>query len=279
MSKRPVKEQETIQIIIPRRDKRAAETMKMLKRYMRENRFRSESSAGWNIIGEYLRKYYFFGYDEWAQAVSEQSELFPSPKPKKTYRAIRHDVVRARQRDGCQSTVHTNAKAAQINRVLNGINLRIFELFAGNGNLTHVYKQYGAVTAYDKKLGTGDSFREYHRMIADGKKFDVIDLDPYGFPSRFMPDIFLLIESGFLFLTCPIASVNILHDITKTHLFAFYGDDCPDENVIAQRIALYGLCHWRKVELVDYVRMDRMHRFAFKVERVAATKYCGVKNR
>lgn len=64
MSKRPVKDQETIQIIIPRRDKRAAETIKMLKRYMRENRLRSDSAAGWNIIGEYLRRYYFFGYEE-----------------------------------------------------------------------------------------------------------------------------------------------------------------------------------------------------------------------
>ena len=67
-------------------------------------------------------------------------------------------------------------------------------MFAGQGNLTNIYKAYGDVIPYDKKyLKTGDSFLEYHRLIADKKKFDIIDLDPYGFPNRFFPDVFYLL--------------------------------------------------------------------------------------
>lgn len=198
----------------------------------------------------------------------------------KSYRAIRHDVVREKQKLNIDEVHHPSEKKEQITKVLNGKkDLKILELFCGEGNLTNTYQNFGNVTCYDKKLKTGDSFREYHRLIADKKTFDVVDLDPYGFPNRFFPDIYLLINNGYLFVTCPIPSVNILHGITKTHLYSYFESDNPSINIIIEKFALYGLSHWRKVELIDLIKMDRMYRFVFAVEKIKSTEYTGVNNR
>ena len=204
----------------------------------------------------------------------------------KTYRAIRHDVVRAKQKENADEVHHPDEKINQIKQVFsewdfdNSKTPKILELFAGQGNCTKVYDAYGDVTSYDKKhLKTGDSYIEYHRLIADKKKFDVIDLDPYGFPNRFFPDIFLLIEKGILFVTMPKPYVNILNGITQTHLISYYDEHNPSEQTIIERIALMGLCHWRKVELISSLDCKSVWRFAFAVERVKATEYTGVRNR
>ncbi len=207
-------------------------------------------------------------------------------KEEKTYRAIRHDVVRAKQKQNADEVHHPDEKIDQIKRVLTDFKWdikkmpKILEMFAGQGNLTDVYQKYGDVIPYDKKyLHTGDSFLEYHRLIADRKKFNVIDLDPYGFPNRFFPDIFLLIDKGVLFLTMPKPYVNILNGITQTHLISYYDTHNPTKEQIIQRIALFGLCHWRKVELIDEVDCKSVWRLAFAIEKVKATEYTGVRNR
>lgn len=116
-------------------------------------------------------------------------------------------------------------------------------------------------------------------MIADKQKFDVVDIDPYGFPNRLFPDIFLLIDNGILFVTMPKPYVNILNGITATHLIAYYGEQNPSEEKIINRIVLWGLCHWRKVELISGLNLQSVWRFAFKIEKVKATEYTGVRNR
>ena len=73
--------------------------------------------------------------------------------------------------------------------------------------------------------------------------------------------------------------VNILNGITQAHLISYYGEHNPNKETIIERIALWGLCHWRKVELIDCVDCKSVWRFAFKVEKVKATEYTGVKNR
>jgi hypothetical protein len=204
----------------------------------------------------------------------------------KTYRAIRHDVVREKQKQNDNEVHHPDEKINQIKRVFaelewnNDKNPKILEMFAGQGNLTNVYESYGDVTAYDKKyLKTGDSFLEYHRLIADKKKFDIIDLDPYGFPNRFFPDVFLLIDKGVMFITMPKPYVNILNGITQTHLISYFDTHNPTMEQIIERTVLFGLCHWRKLELIDVVDCKSVWRFAFAVEKVKATEYTGVRNR
>jgi hypothetical protein len=204
----------------------------------------------------------------------------------KTYRALRHDIVREKQNKNDNEVHHPDEKINQILRVIsetdfvNWGNLKILEMFSGQGNLTKIYSSYGEVKAYDKKyLKTGDSFLEYHRLISDKKKFDIIDLDPYGFPNRFFPDIFLLIDNGVMFITMPKPYVNILNGITQAHLISYFDVYNPTKEQIIERTALFALCHWRKIQLIDEVDCKSVWRFAFSVEKVKATEYTGVKNR
>ena len=145
-----------------------------------------------------------------------QATLFDFPDaPQKTYRAIRHDVVREKQAANSLEVHHPNEKTKQIEFVMNNLNVQrghdILELFAGRGNLTKVYDRYGTVVACDRKyLQTGDSFLLFHKLIYEKKKYTVVDVDPYGFPNRFFPDIYLLIDDGILFV----------NGITQTHLIS-----------------------------------------------------------
>ena len=198
----------------------------------------------------------------------------------KTYRAIRHDIVRNEQSVNSPKVHHPKNKIAQIIKVLPEKEYKTLELFSGRQNLTPTYQSYGKVDCYDKKyMNTGDSFREFHRLIADKKTYDIVDVDPYGFPCRMFPDLFLLITSGYLFLTMPKPYVNILNGITQTFLSCYFGDINPSLEKIIDQIATWGLCHWRKVELLDVVDLDSVWRMAFKVDKVSATEYSGVVNR
>lgn len=198
----------------------------------------------------------------------------------KTYRAIRHDITRKKQRDNTDECHHPVEKIDQINKVLSGLsNLKIMELFAGQGNLTPVYKAFGEVECYDKLLKTGDSYLLFHKLIHEKRKYDVIDIDPYGFPNRFFPDIFLLIENGFMFITMPKPYVNILNGITRQHLTCYYGESNPSLDKILERLYNFGLCHWRKCDFLDVQDLKSVWRIALKAERVLATEYCGVRNR
>lgn len=230
-----------------------------------------------------------------------QQKLFDIKESKKTYRAIRHDIVRKKQFDYCDTVHHPDEKINQIKTVLDEIcgwgDLSILELFAGQGNLTKVYAEYGEVIANEYKLkvfeklldnvqdcmlvhcNRVDSYLDFHQLIALKQKFDVIDLDPYGFPNRFFPDVFLLIDKGVMFITMPKPFVNILNGITQTHLISYYGEHNPSKEKIIERIVLWGLCHWRKIELIDCVDCKSVWRFAFNVEKVKSTEYTGVRNR
>jgi hypothetical protein len=202
----------------------------------------------------------------------------------KTYRAIRHDVTRKKQRENSKEVHHPEQKKEQIEKILVGkTDLKIMELFAGHGNLESTYRNYvgekGFLERYDKSLKTGDSFITFHKLIAEKRKYDVIDIDPYGFPNRFFPDVFLLIEDGTMFITMPKPWVNILNGITRQHLICYFGSDNPNLDVIKERIRLYGLCHWRDIDFLDIADFGRLWRFAVNVKKVKATDYTGVRNR
>lgn len=201
-------------------------------------------------------------------------------KKQKTYRAIRHDIVRARQKNNNDDAHHPKQKKEQIQKYLfNKKNLKILELFAGQQNLSPLYEEYGDLDKYDKKLKTGDSFKIFHQLISENKIYDVVDIDPYGFPSRFFPDVFLLIKDGLVFLTFPKPWVNILNGITQTHLYSYYGSNNPTLEEIQKKIALYGLCHWRQIVFLETLDLGRLWRFVLKVSRVKATEYTNTKNR
>ena len=195
-------------------------------------------------------------------------------------RSIRHDMIRSKQSGNDASVHHPDEKLAQLDRVLQGKGKKILELFSGRGNLTKLYEQHGEVECYDRKyLKTGDSYIVFHRLIGEKKTYDIIDLDPYGFPNRFFPDIFLLIKYGLLIVTMPKPYVQYLNGITQTFLTAYFGEQNPGKDVIVEQIATWGICHWRKVSLLDSIDLNGVWRFVFEVQLVKATEYTGVRNR
>lgn len=215
----------------------------------------------------------------------------------KTYRALRHDIIRAQQKNNESKVHHPDEKTKQIKKFLKiGKNLKILELFSGVGNLTQIYEQYGVVFCNELnrnkygilcekfandciKLNRGDAYKFYHKLIADGQIFDVVDVDSYGFPSRFFPDIFKLITDGYMFLTFPKPYVNILNGITQQHLTCYYGSKNPNLEQIKQSIKNYALCHWRNIEFLDVIDCKSVWRLALKVTKVKATEFTGVRNR
>jgi hypothetical protein len=214
----------------------------------------------------------------------QYASLHATPCSEKTYRAIRHDVTRKKQRENSNEVHHPDEKKSQIESILGDKNdLRIMELFAGHGNMSKIFEKYvgekGFLERYDKLLKTGDSYLVFHKLIAEKRKYDVIDIDPYGFPTRFFPDIFLLMDDGYIFLTMPKPWVNILNGITRQHHMCYFGEENPSLETIRERIRLYGLCHWRDVQFESIMDFGRLWRFALRVKRVKATEYTGVRNR
>lgn len=220
----------------------------------------------------------------------------------KTYRAERHDVTRKLQKEMSPKVHHPEEKQKQIRTFMDihkpeGYTL---ELSAGEGNLTKVYAEYNIVIAYEtnkskyEKLVTlsqsikgdnnilclrRDSYLGFHGHITAGKNFGVIDLAPYGFPNRFLPDIFLLMKDGLMFITMPKPSVNILNGITAQHLTCYWGCRNPSLEQIIEKLKLYSLCHWRTVEVLDVLDLKSVWRMCLKVKKVNACEYTGVKNR
>jgi hypothetical protein len=197
----------------------------------------------------------------------------------KSYRAIRHDIVRAKQKYNNPDVHHPEQKIRQVTKILGDGGYHILELFAGHGNLTKIYCKYGIVESYDKIIGTGDSYILFHQLIGEKRKYDVIDLDPYGYPNRFFPDIFLLIDNGYMFITMPKPHINILNGITQRHLISYYGEYNPSINRVKERIYNYGLCHWREIKYLDILDMGRLYRLALRIDKVKATEFCNVRNR
>jgi hypothetical protein len=163
--------------------------------------------------------------------------------------------------------------------------------------LSKVYHEYGEVLAHDidankvahlNMLGYEDfeaikcdSFNELYRYLWLKMKFDVIDLDPYGIPSRYFPHVFQLINDGYLFVTFPKLGVQQINKITIEHYRVFWGIALSDkdnyEDMIHAKIKDYGMQSYRSVTLVDSADLGRMYRFAYKVNRESALDLVGLK--
>ena len=193
----------------------------------------------------------------------------------KTKNALKHDKQRKAQKEDLENTNHTELKTNQILKLIKNNDNKILELFEGNGKLTSLWNTLGIVETNKGK----NAYRLFHGLIFEGKKYDIIDLDPYGFPSRFFPDIFLLMDKGFIFITFPHIAVNVLNGITKEHFRNYYDSTKPSITQIIEKINKYALCHWREIKLVDIIKMYRVFRLCFQVQKVKATEYCNVKNR
>lgn len=249
---------------------------------------------------------------EWTDKL-EAEVLRLKNKEKMTYTAIaaligtssnsvKHKVRRLQQAKGMEKYSHPKEKAELVMPILRsllerkGKPLKILETHCGFGGMSRVYDQYGSVLGFDivqERIDAcsaacerfdgikKDSEHELLRLRYEKKKFDVVDVDPYGLPSRYFPYVFGLINDGYLFLTFPMMGVAQINALTIKHYQVFWGIELDDKGEyvqkIVERLSDYAYIEKRKITVEQVVRVDRIYRLVIKVEKVALTKLLGMK--
>lgn len=198
---------------------------------------------------------------------------------------------RKEQKENLDIYHHPKEKIEQLNRIFSNKefdpNYRILELFCGHGNLTKEYLKYGKVESYDRILGHGDSYKIFHNLIyknigsfhnKNTKLYDLIDLDSYGYPVRFFPDIFHLIHNGILILTSCIPGKSKANAWTQKLLESYFGVKKPSKDLMINIFCNEAMKHWRVAKCIDVIDLGNIYRFVFSVVRVHAAEFLGTTN-
>lgn len=213
-----------------------------------------------------------------------------------TTSAIKHKFRRISQNNNIEKHHHPKEKWEQIEKYIKNDTNYILETNCGWGNLTKLYQKYGEVLCYDidkKRVNYinkmqmqdvyaehGDSILESHRLVGNKCKFDIIDIDPYGMPSRYFPHIFLLINKGYLFVTLPKLGVQKLNKITAKHLDCFWGVGESNrkqyEDIVIKKIMDFGMQNYREVVLEEIISVGSVYRMAFRIEKKSSLDLVGL---
>lgn len=238
-----------------------------------------------------------------------EAELLNLKKEGKTYQeiakilgatisSVKHKYTRLNQKNNKDDYHHPQEKTAQIIECLRKIDgeIHVLETHAGYGNLTSVYGLYADdVLSYetDKKkheyinrIGhdnvtceKANSLLEIHRAIYFGLKFNVVDIDPYGFPSHYFPDVFELVDDGYIFVTVPKYGGSQINNITKMHVKTFYGFDGGDNGKFLEccieTFKKQALRTYRVVHVESIIDLKKVYRIALRVKRENAYILCG----
>jgi len=173
---------------------------------------------------------------------------------------------------------HPKEKIKQLEKFRQYLGGDILEIFAGQGNLSKFYRRLGNVTAMTKE-NFGNSFDAIYVLRGEKKKYDVIDIDSYGYPDKFFPVVFEMMRPECtLIFTFPIVGVNCLNGIMEQHFYNFYRCK-PTIGDVVGRITDWALREWILVSLLDVQKIKRIYRFIFRCKRVKSTEMCNVRNR
>jgi hypothetical protein len=189
-----------------------------------------------------------------------------------------HKKTRLKQALNEDDYHHPQEKINQLNKFIQPES-EVLEVFAGKGNLTEYYQNMGCIVTAMTKEQFGNSFDAIYQLRADKKKYDVIDIDAYGYPDKFFPVVFELIkDNGLLIFTFPIVGVNCLNGISEQHFYTFYRG-IPTIGDVVGTITDFGLREWMLCSCLDVVKIKRIYRFVFHCSKKKATEMCNVKNR
>ena len=190
-----------------------------------------------------------------------------------------HKIIRKKQSLNLDEYHHPIEKINQLKK-FNFNNSKILELFAGKGNLSKYYNSISNNVLSLSKETTGDSFEYIYKIRSERKKFDLIDIDSYGYPDKFFPVIFdCLKDKSYLIFTFPVVGVNCLNGIMEQHFINFWRSARPTIGDVVGTITDSSLRNWQLAKLVDVVKIKRIWRFVFYIEKQKATELCNVKNR
>lgn len=188
-----------------------------------------------------------------------------------------HKKTRRRQNANVNEYHHPKEKKLQLRKF--DIKGDVLEVFAGQGNLTAYYKRRGCNVTAMTRESFGDSFDAIYKLRGAKKKYDLIDIDSYGYPDRFFPVVFEMMKPECLLVfTFPIVGINCLNGIAEQHFYTFYRCK-PTIGDVVGRITDWALREWIVASLQDVVKIKRIYRFVFRCKRVKATEMCNVRNR
>ena len=194
------------------------------------------------------------------------------------HNADSHKKTRLGQSQNIDLYHHPTEKILQLQKYENLLHGEILEVFAGQGNLTKYYKDFGNVTPLTKDTH-GSSFDAIYKLRGDGLKYDVIDIDSYGYPDKFFPVVFeLMKDQCLLVFTFPIVGVNCLNGIVEQHFINFWRSARPTIGDVTGVLTDMALREWVLLTLTDIQKIKRIWRFIFTCNRQKATEFCGVRN-
>lgn len=219
-----------------------------------------------------------------------------------TSNSVKHKIRRLQQAQGLEKYSHPLEKAELILPYLIKLKetknreLKVLETHSGFGGMTCVYDKFGVVQGYDivqERLDKCyelcssfvgfkcDSELEILKLRYDKSKFDIVDVDPYGMPSRYFPHVFGLIDDGFLVLTFPMLGVAQINKLTIKHYEVYWDISLSDKNQYIEKIASklheYAYMEKRRIIIEKVIRIDRVYRFVIKVEKAPLTELVGLK--
>ena len=219
-----------------------------------------------------------------------------------TANSVKHKVRRLQQAGGLEKYSHPKEKFDLVNPYLlelssrKGRSIDVMETHCGFGGMTRVYSQFGSVLGFDivqERIDSctescsnfvgikGDSERELLRLRYEKKRFDLVDVDPYGLPSKYFPHVFGLIDNGLLILTFPMMGVAQINALTIKHYLVFWDIALNDKDVYVEKIIKklndYAYIEKRKITVEKVIKINRIFRFVIKVEKISLTKLLGMK--
>lgn len=215
-----------------------------------------------------------------------------------TMSSIKHKIRRLQQKQNLDKYKHTTEKSDQILKFIPKKNkLSILETHGGFGGMTQEYSKLGTVTSLEIKQERVehlqnlelenheaikcDSEHYIFKMIFEKRKFDVIDVDPYGYPSRYFPHIFKLIDDGLMVITLPMIGVAQMNKLTIAHLQSFWGVDYKDKagyiNNFLIRLKDYAFMNKHEFEVLDISKFDRVYRILIKTKKTSLNDIVGLK--
>ncbi len=171
---------------------------------------------------------------------------------------------------------HPKEKKEQIKKLLCGrSDLEIYEVYSGRGGCTRAFRKFGDVTTNEED--DGDAIVRTHFMLASNDKFDVIDIDGYGWPGRLlhMGIVDALKSVGVLFLTVPQPQNSRGNGHTLGLNRVTFGTTSPEIEHVMNVVRDTSLMYKRNSKLIEVRPMGRIWRFAFRITRMKANDLWG----
>lgn len=184
----------------------------------------------------------------------------------------------AGQKAGDERYRHTKEKKEQLDRFNIPSGTPVIELFAGkanDGRLTEVYKHMGCVvTSITSDM---DASIDAHAEIGKGNKFGVVDMDPYGVPTKWLDASMKLLDDGNTWLAVTIGALNSPCGINRAKellYLDYFGCTRPEMTDFMTKAIIVGLTNNKYIKFSEYFRISKIYRMVMEAQSFKVSEIC-----